>query len=208
MVGKKPEKKPFGRDGPPKGYPKDRSVYADPQNWRYPLHTPWHAKAARRYFDEWSNRGKYTKQEQAYIDSRIDEALNKFAARSGSTGAKRTPPKAPARRPVEQLTLRELLQIFLGTARLSRVREIDDSLVSITETTQGAIVGKVKDYVVRIDQKNHIILRDCPDWQKNMQSKNMCKHLGKFLTTLDHEKSTRILWDILRNKEQWTFVAP
>jgi hypothetical protein len=84
MVGKKPEKKPFGRDGPPRGYPKDQSQYAGPENWRYPLHTHWHARAARRYFDEWSNRGKYTEEERAYIDWRIDQALKKYEKETSS----------------------------------------------------------------------------------------------------------------------------
>jgi len=40
MPGKEPEKKLFGRTGPPSGFHKDRSVYADPENSRYPCHTP------------------------------------------------------------------------------------------------------------------------------------------------------------------------
>jgi hypothetical protein len=91
MAGKKPDRKPFGRDGPPKGYPKDQSVYADPENWRYPLHTPWHARTARRYFDESSNRTKYATEEQAYIDGRINEAVQKFGKSAPSTP--RRPPQ-------------------------------------------------------------------------------------------------------------------
>lgn len=181
-------------------------MYADPENWRYPLHTSWHAKAARRYFDDWSNRGKYTEQEQAYIDSRIDDALKKFPDR-GSDGARRIAPKLP-QKPVEQLSLNELLRLFMGTARFARIREIDDLLVSISETTPDRIIGKVKEYIVEIDLKNRTIRHDCQDWQKNMQSKNMCKHLGKFLTAVNHEKSTKLLREILMNKERWSFIGP
>jgi len=143
MTGKKPERKPFGREGPPKGYPKDQSVYADPENWRYPCHTPWHAKAARRYFDEWSNRSKYAEEERTYIDWRIEEALRKFGAQGAGEGRGRRPtPATPPRKKTEELSLKELLRLFLGPARLKRASEIDDSLVSISEDAD-RIAGRV-----------------------------------------------------------------
>jgi len=208
LKGEKPEKKPFGRNAPPAGYPKDQSVYADPENWRYPLHTPWHAKAARRYFDDWPNRAKYTEEERRYIDWRIDEALKKFEARALSNKSKRPPLKIPAKKNIEEMPLNDLLKLFLGAARLARVDEIDDSVVSISKTSSDELAGKVKDYVIEIDLKNRTILHDCQDWRKNIDSKNMCKHLGKFLRTLGNERATNLLRDIIKNREAWRFVAP
>src|SRR5437870_13218362 len=74
----KPTRKRDGRLGPPQGYPKDPEKYGDPANWKYPVHTPFHARAARRYFNEPRNRAKYTPEEQAYIDKKINEALERF----------------------------------------------------------------------------------------------------------------------------------
>src|SRR2546429_726241 len=74
----KPSRKRDGRLGPPQGYPKDPDKYADPANWKYPVHTPFHARAARRYFNEPRNRVKYTPEEQAYIDKKINESLERF----------------------------------------------------------------------------------------------------------------------------------
>src|SRR5256885_7515232 len=74
----KPGRKRDGRLGPPQGYPKDPDKYGDPANWKYPVHTPFHARAARRYFNEPRNRAKYTPEEQAYIDKKINEALERF----------------------------------------------------------------------------------------------------------------------------------
>ena len=207
MVGNKPERKPFGRDGPPKGYPKDQAVYADPENWRYPLHTSWHAKAARRYFDDSSNRSKYTSEERTYIDSRINEALKKFEKSAPSAGPRRPPPKVPSRR-AEELSLDQMLRLFLGAARLQRAKEIDDSLVSISDSSADRVEGKVKDYVIEIDLKKRMILHDCEDWRKNLNSKNMCKHLGKFLLTLDDKAATDLLREVLVNKDEWTFATP
>jgi hypothetical protein len=200
MVGKNPEKKPFGRDGPPKGYPRDQSKYADPENWRYPLHTPWHAKAARRYFDDWPNRSKYTEEERAYIDERINQALRRFEKTSGKATVS---PKKVNEMPIEQL-----LQLFMGAARFKRISEIDDSLVSVRKTDADRIEGTVKSYIVSIDAKNRSITHDCEDWRKNLDAKRMCKHLGKFFATLDKRNATALLREIVNNRDQWTFSAP
>ena len=209
MVRKKPEKKPFGRHGPPSGYPKDPAAYADPENWRYPLHTSWHARAARRYFDDPANRGKYSEEEQEYLDWRIDEALQKFGAKTENiTHQKRPPLVAPKRKEVEELSLEQLLRLFLGGPRLQRAREIDDALVSLPQISHDGLTGTVKEYSVRIDMNNRTITHDCEDWRNNMDSKNMCKHLGKFFLRLEEGRATDILRKVLKEKEQWSFKAP
>jgi hypothetical protein len=208
LVGRKPERKPFGRDGPPRGYPKDQSQYADPENWRYPLHTSWHARAARRYFDDPSNRNKYSSEEQEYIDSRIDQALQKLGVQAGTVGRRKRPSPITSPSGNQERSLEQLLRLFLGDPRLQRAREIDDSLVSISQESSGIIEGKVKDYSVRIDFANHTVLHDCQDWRNNVASKNMCKHLGKFLLTLDEEKATEVLKQVLKDIGKWSFIAP
>jgi hypothetical protein len=208
LAGKKPERKPFGRDGPPRGYPKDQSQYADPENWRYPLHTSWHARAARRYFDDPSNRNKYSPEEQQYIDSRINQALEKLGAQVGTFGRRKRPSPATLPASSENRSLEQLLRLFLGSPRLQRAREIDDSLVSISQESSETIEGKVKNYTVRIDLANHTILHDCQDWSNNLASKNMCKHLGKFLLMFDEARATDILKQILSGIGQWTFIVP
>ncbi len=207
MAGKKPAKKPFGRDGPPKGYPKDQSVYADPENWRYPLHTPWHAKAARRYFDDPSNRSKYTDEEQEYMDSRINQALERFG-KTERAGIKRSAPKPPSQKKAEELSLEPLLRLFLGAARFERAKEMNDSLVSISSSGPDRITGRVKDYTVDIDLSKQVIKHDCQDWEKNLDSKTMCKHLGKFLLSIDETQATDFLRKVISNMNEWTFMAP
>ena len=209
MVGRKPERKPFGRDGPPKGYPKDPEEYADAENWRYPLHTSWHAKAARRYFDDQSNRGKYHEAEQEYIDWRIDQALQKFGAKTqGPKPRRRSPPVAPKSKAADELSLDQLLRLFLGAARFQRAQEMDDALVSITQTSEDEIAGTVKQYTIRIDLKDRTITHDCQDWNKNTDSKNMCKHLGKFMLSLNEARATEVMRRVLSEIDQWTFKAP
>jgi len=208
LVGRKPEKKPFGRDGPPKGYPKDQALYADPENWRYPLHTSWHARAARRYFDDPANRRRYSPEEQEYIDWKINQALNKPGSASGVSKPRKRSPPAASIEDIDGLSLEDLLRIFLGAPRFKRAKEMDDSLVSISQESSDVIEGKVKEYLFRIDIPNRTIVHDCQDWQKNMDSKNMCKHLGKLFLVLDDGKSVNILRQVLREKDRWSFISP
>lgn len=207
MAGKKPARKPFGREGPPKGYPKDPTLYADPENWRYPLHTPWHAKAARRYFDDPSNRSKYTKDEQDYMDSRINHALENLT-RTDRALHRRPEPKPSPQEKAEELSLDQLLRLFLGAARLQRAQEMDDSLVVVSSSGLDRITGKVKAYVVDIDLAGQEVIHDCQDWKNNLDSKTMCKHLGKFLLTIEEPKASDFLRRVLSNMDQWKFTAP
>lgn len=147
-------------------------------------------------------------EEREYIDRRIDEALKRFGQKTDSSRISRSVPKPPSQKKIEGLTLKELLKLFLGAARLKRAEEMEDSLVSLSETNPGQIDGKVKEYLVQIDLANRTILHDCEDWRKNMDSKNMCKHLGKLLLTLDQKRATDLLRDILKNKNQWRSNAP
>jgi hypothetical protein len=96
----------------------------------------------------------------------------------------------------------------LGAPRLERAKEMDDSLVSISRENSDVIEGKVKEYVIRIDIPNRTILHDCQDWRNNMASKNMCKHLGKLLMSLDDGKAANILRQVLREKDRWSFISP
>ena len=83
---------------------------------------------------------------------------------------------------------------------------MDDSLVSVSVLTPDHVGGKVKDYIVEIDLKKRTILHNCEDWRKNLNSKNMCKHLGKFLLTIDETTATSYLREVLANMKKWTFT--
>lgn len=204
MVGKKPDKKPHGRDGPPTGYPKDKSIYADPENWKYPLHTSWHAKAARRYFDDPLNREKYSEDERAYIDWRINKALNKFHKTLTKASTRTTPSR---RRNTSSVPLEENLLAFMDAGRIQRGVEIDDSLVTIEESTPEMLRARVKDYIVQIDMANKIILHDCEDWRKHIGAKKMCKHFAKLLTVIDYSSAKQLLERITSEKDRWNFTA-
>ena len=132
-----------------------------------------------------------------------------MGAKSESTTSNKRPPRiAPKHTKLGKLSLEQLLRLFLGGPRLQRAREIDDSLVSLPQISKDGLTGTVKEYTVRVDMNNRTITHDCQDWRKNMDSKNMCKHLGKFFLSLDEGRATDILRQVLKEKEQWSFNAP
>lgn len=201
LKGKVPERKPDGRVGPPKGYPRDLELYADPSNWKYPVHTPWHARAARRYFDEMSNRRKYAEDERAYVDWKIDEALKKFGEIRHET-----PSQTPSLlEEIRKLSLHQMLEFLLGKSRLPRAVEISKSGVALREVGLKRVKAKVGDYTVEVDSGRKAIIHDCADWQKRMQEKLFCKHVGALFLRLDDEDAQDLLRRILREQADWTY---
>ena len=63
---------------PPKGYPKSKDQYADPTNFKYPLDTEAHVRAALSYFSKAKNRSGYSPQEQKFMWKRIIAATKKY----------------------------------------------------------------------------------------------------------------------------------
>ena len=135
----KPTRKRDGRLGPPQGYPKDPEKYGDPANWKYPVHTPFHARAARRYFNEPRNRAKYTPEEQAYIDKKINEALERFGVAVKIKGgeiedeAGTIQADVPMNKDIDKMSFDELLLVFLGRNRLASAKAIDPTLMNVAD---------------------------------------------------------------------------
>jgi len=208
----KPTRKRDGRLGPPEGYPKDPEKYADPANWKYPVHTPFHARAARRYFNKEGNRAKYSPEEQAYIDKKINEALEKFGVAIQVKGGEITEEAGtiqadvPMNKDIDRMSLDELLLVLLGTNRLASAKGIGRALVSVDKETETLLAGTVKEYSVRIDTQERRIDHDCVDFRTNRaKARLFCKHLGAFVMQVEPARVVRLLRGLLRERDHWTF---
>ncbi|TLZ70456.1 MAG: hypothetical protein E6K14_08430 [Methanobacteriota archaeon] len=208
----KPGRKRDGRLGPPEGYPKDPDKYGDPANWKYPVHTPFHARAARRYFNEPRNRAKYTPEEQTYIDKKINEALERFGVAVKIKGGQVEDEAAtiqadvPINKDIDKMTFDELLLVFLGKNRLASAHGIDPAVVSVDKETETLLAGTVKQYSVLIDRQERRVEHDCVDFKTNRAvGRLFCKHLGAFLMRVDRQAALRLLRELLRGRDRWTF---
>jgi len=209
---KKPSRKRDGRPGPPEGWPKDPEKYGDPRNWKYPVHSPFHARAARRYFSEPRNREKYDEAEQAYVDRKIHDALAKFGVAAKIKGGVEEREEGiieqdvPLGKPIEEMDLDELLAVFLGSDRFGRAREIDAGLVRFTKRGSTIVNADVKDYTVSLDLMNLTIYHDCTDWTASRaRAKLFCKHIGRFFLSLKAGESVPMLRKMLRERDKWVF---
>jgi len=83
--------KPTAHKSPPKGYPKNRSQYADPKRYKYPIDTEQHVRAAWSYIHQAKNRKGYSASELKAIEGRIRAAGKKFGIKFEKDGDSRIP---------------------------------------------------------------------------------------------------------------------
>jgi RNA polymerase subunit RPABC4/transcription elongation factor Spt4 len=71
----------YGHKTPPKGFPENRSQYADPDNYKYPLDTAERVMAAFRYYNQSGQQsaGGYNDAQWTSIGKRIIAALNRLS---------------------------------------------------------------------------------------------------------------------------------
>ena len=103
------------------------------------------------------------------------------------------------------MTFGNLLNAFIDKPRLKRAHHINDKELTIQEETDDRIKALIRDYHIVLDIGNRVVLHDCPDWSRVLQSKRFCKHIGKLLQSLDKQRATNILKQIYANKEKWEF---
>ena len=210
--GVKPARRRDGRAGPLERYPKDPDKYGDPANWKYPVHTPFHARAARRYFNDPRNRAKYSEAEQAYVDKKINDALTHFGVPVALGPSGREPEAAtiqadiPLNKDIDRLTLEELLLAFLGENRLASAHEIPADRIHVDKESKSLVSGSVKEYSVVIDLVEERIEHDCVDFRTNRaRGKLLCKHVGAFLLRVNPKTASSMLRRLLRERDRWTF---
>ncbi|HKZ48276.1 MAG TPA: DUF6582 domain-containing protein [Thermoplasmata archaeon] len=200
---KVPARKGDGRPGPPDRYPKDPAKYADPSNWKYPVHSPFHARAARRYFNDPRNRAKYDEDEQAYIDRKIDAALRRFGVAAAREPTEEPPPSPAA---VAAMSRDDLLRVLVGTSRLKSARAIPYDLVTFLENRGGRMEARVKQYRTLVDFTARVVEHDCEDWRKNRaRGKLLCKHLGRLFLNLREDQAAGLLRKLLVERDAWDF---
>ena len=92
-----------GHKSPPKGYPESGKQYGDPQNFKYPLDTEKHVRAAISYFSKPKNAGVYSTAQQKSIWGRIRTGAKKFGIELSEESGPSSVEKCNMKRSLEAL---------------------------------------------------------------------------------------------------------
>jgi len=105
----------------------------------------------------------------------------------------------------EEMNFESLLRAFIDDKRLRRAKRIKDDELELVKETENRIEALIRDYHIVIDLEANTILHDCADWSRVLQTKKLCKHVGKLLLSIDREKATEILRRLYAQKKTWQF---
>ncbi len=108
----------------------------------------------------------------------------------------------------DRTKLVELLETIMGETRLARSFTIPDNEVHIKEATEKTVNANIRDYTLKMDWGSRTILHDCGDWDRAVETRQLCKHVGKVLLTIPEQTALSWVSAIQENLESWKFQTP
>jgi hypothetical protein len=80
--------------------------------------------------------------------------------------------------------------------------------VEIKEANLRTIKAKIRDYNLNMDMGSKAIVHDCGDWERAIETRQLCKHIGKVLLTIPEQVALAWVSAIHENPETWKFQQP
>jgi hypothetical protein len=96
----------------------------------------------------------------------------------------------------------------MGESRLARALAIPDGDVSINTATTERIVAKIRDYNLTMESGSKTIIHDCGDWERSIETRQLCKHVGKVLLSLPERTALGWVTQLHEDIEAWHFQKP
>jgi hypothetical protein len=96
----------------------------------------------------------------------------------------------------------------MGDSRLARALAIPDEDVSIKIATDEKIVAKIRDYQLTMEFGPKTIIHDCGDWERSIETRQLCKHVGKVLLSLPEKIALGWVSQIHEDTDAWHFQKP
>lgn len=134
-----------------------------------------------------------------------DEALNQARAHLGMA---KDAPVGLARWTGEDRgrpTLIKTLSALMGESRLARALSIPDREVSVINATEEKVEARIRDYNLVMDMKSKTVVHDCGDWERSLDTKQLCKHVGRVLLALPAELALAWATNVESDLESWSF---
>jgi uncharacterized protein YecE (DUF72 family) len=108
----------------------------------------------------------------------------------------------------DRATLVEMLGNVMGETRLARSFTIPDDDVKVKEANQKAINANVRDYTIKMDMSSRTIIHDCGDWERAIETRQLCKHIGKVFLTISEKMALQWVSAIQEDIDGWKFQQP
>jgi len=108
----------------------------------------------------------------------------------------------------DRATLVEILGTLMGETRLARSFTIPDDDVKVNEANGKVINATVRDYTLKMDMSSKTIVHDCGDWERAVETRQLCKHIGKVLLTIPEKVALEWVSAIQENLDAWKFKQP
>ncbi len=108
----------------------------------------------------------------------------------------------------ERAKLVDILGSLMGETRLARSFTIPDEDVSVKVADSELIEASIRDYNLTMEMSSKTIVHDCGDWERSIETRQLCKHIGKVLLTIPED--TALVWAsrIQENIDGWNFRQP
>ena len=105
----------------------------------------------------------------------------------------------------DRAKLVDLLGTLMGETRLARSFTIPDNDLQLEKADTKIIIAKVRNYSLKMDKSSKTISHDCGDWERSMETRQLCKHIGKVLLTIPEQTALEWVSAIHENLDAWKF---
>ncbi|MBS7609297.1 DUF72 domain-containing protein [Candidatus Bathyarchaeota archaeon] len=107
----------------------------------------------------------------------------------------------------EKASVKNLLRAFMEPYLIDRCHEISDEEIIFKRMDSKGFEATIRQYRILVDTSKRTIFHDCPDWSRRILNKDFCKHLGRIFLSMEPKKASEILEQILKEKDNWSFLA-
>jgi uncharacterized protein YecE (DUF72 family) len=102
----------------------------------------------------------------------------------------------------------DVLGTLMGETRLARSFTIPDEDISIKQANSKIIEADIRNYKLKMDMGSKTIIHDCGDWERAVETRQLCKHIGKVLLTIPESAAFMWVSAIQENPDAWKFQQP
>ena len=100
------------------------------------------------------------------------------------------------------------LDPLMGETRLSRALGISQDEVDVRLASLDRIEARIRKYSLSMDMKTKTIVHDCGDWERTLETRQFCKHVGRVLLSIPENIALAWVTEVRDDSDSWSFQKP